>query len=36
MEMLKIFNCHINLKLFVKLEKDWRDNELFLKQIKFH
>jgi GTP-binding protein Era len=22
MEMLKIFNCHINLKLFVKLEKD--------------
>jgi GTPase Era involved in 16S rRNA processing len=34
--LLKIFNCKINLKLFVKLEKDWRDNENFLKQIKFH
>jgi GTP-binding protein Era len=30
-ELLKIFNCAIVLKLFVKVEKDWRNNSHLLK-----
>jgi GTP-binding protein Era len=30
---LKIYNCKINLKLFVKVEKEWRNNETFLKSV---
>ncbi|GMO15726.1 MAG: GTPase Era [Mycoplasmoidaceae bacterium] len=29
-ELLNIYACRINLKLFVKVEKDWRKNEKFL------
>jgi GTPase Era involved in 16S rRNA processing len=25
--LLKIYDCRINLKLFVKVEKDWRNRE---------
>jgi GTP-binding protein Era len=32
-ELLKIFACSINLKLFVKVQKEWRNDERFLKQI---
>jgi GTP-binding protein Era len=29
-ELLKIFDSKINLKLFVKVQKEWRNNEKFL------
>jgi GTP-binding protein Era len=30
--LLDIYDCKINLKLFVKVEKEWRNNPTFLKQ----
>ena len=31
-ELLKIYDAKIYLKLFVKVEKNWRDNDLKLKE----
>lgn len=36
MELLKIFDCKIRLNLFVKVEKDWRDNEQTLKSLGYY
>lgn len=33
MQLLTIYDCKINLKLFVKVEKQWRDNENVLKSL---
>jgi GTP-binding protein Era len=27
-ELLNIYDCRINLKLFVKVEKNWRDRHI--------
>ncbi|MDR1991343.1 MAG: GTPase Era [Mycoplasmataceae bacterium] len=32
-ELMKIYDCKINLKLFVKVEKEWRNNEKFLASV---
>ncbi|MDR2823333.1 MAG: GTPase Era [Mycoplasmataceae bacterium] len=32
-ELLKIYDCKINLKLFVKVQEQWRDDEYFLSTI---
>jgi GTP-binding protein Era len=32
-DLMNIYSSKINLKLFVKVEKDWRNNEKFLKDI---
>lgn len=34
-ELLKIYNCKINLQLFVKVKKDWRNDENFLSSINY-
>jgi GTP-binding protein Era len=31
-ELLQIYNCKINLQLVIKVEKDWRNNEFYLKE----
>ncbi len=33
MELLKVFDCKINLKLFVKVEKNWRNSDIVLKSL---
>lgn len=32
-ELLNVFDCKINLKLFVKVEKEWRNNQVILKSM---
>lgn len=34
-ELLKIYNCKINLQLFVKVKKDWRNDETFLSLLNY-
>lgn len=35
-ELLSIFDCKINLKLFVKCKEDWRNNSTFLKDLNYN
>ena len=35
LEMEAFMGCRIFLKLFVKVRKDWRDSEMFLKDYGF-
>lgn len=32
-DLLKIYDCKINLKLFCKVEKDWRNNDYLIKSL---
>lgn len=34
-ELLKIYNCKINLQLFVKVKQDWRNDETILTSMKY-
>lgn len=34
-KLLEIYDCKVNLKLFVKVKEDWRNNENFLKENKY-
>lgn len=34
-EIEKLLDCHVNLKLWVKVKKDWRDSDILLKNFGF-